>query len=245
MAAAIGAVIGVPSLRIKGLYLAIATLAAQLIIEWTINHVPWISGGVQASIEVPRPRLFGYVLESQTQLYLFLLFFAALAIVATINLVRSRIGRAFVAIRDHDIAAELIGIDIFRYKLIAFAISSFYAGVTGVLYTYYLGIANYEQFQINVSIDYLAMIIIGGLGSVLGSILGAVFVTLLPIATRWFLEGFGSLFLSQADLANIIPNLRLVIFGALIVLFLALEPEGLNRLWRNVLGYFRVWPFSY
>ena len=245
MAAAIGGLIGVPSLRIKGLYLAIATLAAQLIIEWTINHVPWISGGVQASIEVPRPRLFGHALESQTQLYLFLLFFAVLAIVATINLARSRIGRAFVAIRDHDIAAELIGIDIFRYKLIAFAISSFYAGVTGALYTYYLGVANYEQFQINVSIDYLAMIIIGGLGSVLGSIFGAVFVTLLPIATRWFLEGIGSLFLSQADLANIIPNLRLVIFGTLIILFLALEPEGLNKLWRNILGYFRVWPFSY
>ena len=245
MAAAIGAVIGVPSLRIKGLYLAIATLAAQLIIEWTINHVPWISGGVQASIEVPRPNVFGLVLHNQKQLYLFLLFFACIAIVATINLARSRIGRAFIAIRDHDIAAELIGIDIFRYKLIAFAMSSFYAGVTGVLYTYYLGIANYEQFQIGVSIDYLAMIIIGGLGSVLGSILGAIFVTLLPIATRWLLEDFGGLFLSQADLANTIPNLRLVIFGALIILFLALEPEGLNRLWRNILGYFRVWPFSY
>jgi len=189
--------------------------------------------------------VLGLVLHSQKQLYLFLLFFACVAIVATINLARSRIGRAFIAIRDHDIAAELIGIDIFRYKLIAFAISSFYAGVTGVLYTYYLGIANYEQFQIGVSIDYLAMIIIGGLGSVLGSILGAIFVTLLPIATRWLLEDFGALFLSQADLANIIPNLRLVIFGALIILFLALEPEGLNRLWRNILGYFRVWPFSY
>jgi branched-chain amino acid transport system permease protein len=245
MAAAVGALIGVPSLRIKGLYLAIATLAAQLIIEWTINHVPWISGGVQASIEVPRPNAFGLVLHNQKQLYLFLLFFACVAIAATINLVRSRIGRAFIAIRDHDIAAELIGIDIFRYKLTAFAISSFYAGVTGVLYTYYLGIANYEQFQIGVSIDYLAMIIIGGLGSVLGSILGATFVTLLPIATRWLLEDFGGLFLSQADLANIIPNRRLVIFGALIILFLALEPEGLSRLWRNILGYFRVWPFSY
>ena len=97
------------------------------------------------------------------------------------NLVRSRVGRAFIAIRDQDIAAEIIGIDIFRYKLLAFAISSFYAGVTGVLYTYFLGIANYEQFQIGVSIDYLAMIIIGGLGSVLGSIFGAIFVTLLPI----------------------------------------------------------------
>src|SRR6202521_91988 len=245
MAAAVGAVVGIPSLRIKGLYLAIATLAGQLIIEWTINHVPWISGGVQASIEVPRPTFLGAQLKTQMQLYLFLLFFAAVAIVGAINLVRSRIGRAFIAIRDQDIAAEIIGIDIFRYKLLAFAVSSFYAGVTGVLYTYYLGIANYEQFQINVSIDYLAMIIIGGLGSVLGSILGAIFVTLLPIATRWMLGDFGSLLFSAGDLANIIPNLRLVMFGALIVVFLALEPEGLNRLWRNILSYFRVWPFSY
>jgi branched-chain amino acid transport system permease protein len=245
MAAAIGAVIGVPSLRIKGLYLAIATLAGQLIIEWTINHVPWISGGIQASIEVPRPSVLGTQLKTQTQLYFFLLFFAALAIVGMMNLARSRIGRAFIAIRDQDVAAEIIGIDIFRYKLLSFAVSSFYAGVTGVLYTYYLGVANYEQFQINVSIDYLAMIIIGGLGSVLGSIFGAIFVTMLPIATRWMLESLGGLIFSPSELANIIPNLRLVIFGALIIIFLALEPEGLNRLWRNVLGYFRVWPFSY
>ena len=245
MAAAIGAVIGVPSLRIKGLYLAIATLAGQLIIEWTINHVPWISGGVQASIEVPRPSVLGTQLKTQTQLYFFLLFFAALATVGMMNLVRSRIGRAFIAIRDQDVAAEIIGIDIFRYKLLSFAVASFYAGVTGVLYTYYLGVANYEQFQINVSIDYLAMIIIGGLGSVLGSIFGAIFVTMLPIATRWTLESVGALIFSPSELANIIPNLRLVIFGALIVIFLALEPEGLNRLWRNILGYFRVWPFSY
>ena len=177
MAALIGAIVGIPSLRIKGLYLAIATLAGQLIIEWVINHTPAISGGAQASIQVPRPSLWGYEFRTQGQLYFFLLFFAALAIVATLNLVRSRIGRAFVAIRDQDIAAEIIGINIYRYKLLSFAISSFYAGVCGVLYTYYLGIANYEQFQIVVSIDYLAMIIIGGLGSVLGSILGAVFVT--------------------------------------------------------------------
>src|ERR1051326_7954633 len=162
MAALIGAIVGIPSLRIKGLYLAIATLAGQLIIEWTINHVTFISGGVQASIEVPRPRLGPYVLSSQRAMYYFLLFFVVVAIVGTMNLVRSRIGRAFIAIRDQDIAAEIIGINIFRYKLLAFAISSFYAGAAGVLYTYFLGIANYEQFQINVSIDYLAMIIIGG-----------------------------------------------------------------------------------
>ncbi len=245
MAALIGVLVGIPSLRIKGLYLAIATLAGQLIIEWTINHVPAISGGAQASIEVPRPALFGYQMKTQGQLYFFLLFFAAVAIVATLNLVRSRIGRIFVAIRDQDIAAEIIGIDIFRWKLIAFAISSFYAGVCGVLYTYYLGIANYEQFQIGVSIDYLAMIIIGGLGSVLGTIFGAVFVTLLPIVIRTFMETFGGYFFSDGDLPNVISSLRMIIFGGLIIVFLVVEPEGLNRLWRNIRNYFRTWPFSY
>jgi len=245
MAAAVGAVVGIPSLRIKGLYLAIATLAGQLIIEWTINHVTFISGGVQASIEVPRPRLGAMVLNTQRDMYYFLLVFVVIAIVGTMNLVRSRVGRAFIAIRDQDIAAEIIGIDIFRYKLLAFAISSFYAGVTGVLYTYYLGIANYEQFQIGVSIDYLAMIIIGGLGSVLGSIFGAAFVTLLPIAIRYAMEAFGSLFFAPQTVLNLIPNLRLMMFGALIILFLIVEPEGLNRLWRNIRNYFRIWPFAY
>ncbi|HEV8641287.1 MAG TPA: branched-chain amino acid ABC transporter permease [Methylomirabilota bacterium] len=245
MAALVGTVVGIPSLRIKGLYLAIATLAGQLIIEWTINHVTWISGGVQASIEVPRPRLGGFEIASQREMYFFLLVFVVIAITGTLNLMRSRVGRAFVAIRDHDIAAELIGINIFRYKLTAFAISSFYAGVTGVLYTYYLGIANYEQFQIVTSIDYLAMIIIGGLGSVLGSIFGAIFVTLLPILIRYAMEAFGSLVLSPQAVLNTIPNLRLILFGALIVFFLVVEPEGLNRLWRNIRNYFRVWPFAY
>src|SRR5213082_934678 len=240
MAALIGALVGIPSLRIKGIYLAIATLAAQLIIEWTINHVPAISGGVQASIQVPRPSFFGVQLKSQTQLYLFLMGFAVLAIVGTSNLVRSRIGRAFIAVRDQDIAAEIIGISTFRYKLISFAVSSFYAGVCGVLYTYYFGIANYEAFQIGVSIDYLAMIIIGGLGSVLGSIFGAIFVTLLPIVLRYAMEAFGAMFFSPATMLNLIPNLRLMMFGALIIFFLIVEPEGLNRLWRNIRSYFRV-----
>ena len=245
MAAAVGAVVGIPSLRIKGLYLAIATLAGQLIIEWIINHVTFISGGVQASIEVPRPRLGTIPLASQRQLYFFLLAFVVLAIIATLNLVRSRVGRAFIAIRDQDIAAEIIGIDIFRYKLLAFAISSFYAGVTGVLYTYFLGIANYEQFQINVSIDYLAMIIVGGLGSILGSVLGAMFITLLPIVIRLSMEAFGGMFLEPQTVLNLIPNLRLMMFGALIIFFLVVEPEGLNRLWRNIRNYFRIWPFAY
>ncbi|HKW92511.1 MAG TPA: branched-chain amino acid ABC transporter permease [Methylomirabilota bacterium] len=244
-AAAIGMVVGIPSLRIKGLYLAIATLAAQFLIEWSINHVTWISGGVQASIEVPRPRVGGFPIESQRQMYLFLLTVATLATVGALNISRSRIGRAFVAIRDHDVAAEIIGINVFRYKVVAFGISSFYAGVTGVLYTYYLGVANYEQFQIGTSIDFLAMIIIGGLGSVLGSILGATFITLMPIVLRWVTETIVQISGAGTDVANITTNLRLICFGGLIIVFLILEPEGLERLWRNVRNYFRVWPFAY
>ncbi len=245
IAAVVGVVVGIPSLRIKGLYLAIATLAGQLMIEWTINHVTWISGGVQASIVMPRPTVAGRPIASQRAMYLFLLVFVTLAIVATLNLMRSRVGRAFVAIRDHDIAAEIIGVDIFRYKLLAFAISSFYAGATGVLYSYYLGVANYEQFQLGTSIDYLAMIIIGGLGSVLGSIFGAIFITLLPILMRYATESLGTLVFSSATVLNVVSNLRLIAFGVLIIVFLVLEPEGLNRLWRNIRNYFRVWPFAY
>ena len=208
--------------------------------------MPSISGGVQASIEVPRPSLFGISFNTQRQLYYFLLVFVVLAIVGTLNLVRSRIGRAFIAIRDQDIAAEIIGIDIFRYKLLAFAISSFYAGVTGVLYTYYLGIANYEQFQLDVSIDYLAMIIIGGLGSVLGSIFGAIFVTLLPIVIRCCMENVGVAVLQpRPSWPTSSPTCASCCSARLIIVFLVVEPEGLNRLWRNIRSYFRVWPFAY
>ncbi|NQV60045.1 MAG: branched-chain amino acid ABC transporter permease [Alphaproteobacteria bacterium] len=245
MAAAIGVLVGLPSLRVKGLYLAIATLAAQFIIEWVLNHTPAISGGIQASIEMPRPVFFGTVLNTQSELYFFILPVTIVAIVATLNLVRSRIGRAFVAIRDQDIAAEIIGINVYRYKLLAFAISSFYAGVTGVLYTYYFGIANYEAFQLPISIDYLAMVIIGGLGSVLGSIFGAVFITLLPIVIRVFMETVGVFFVDGVYLAQVIAQMRLILFGGLIIFFLVVEPDGLNKLWQNIRNYFRVWPFSY
>lgn len=239
MAALVGAVVGIPSLRIRGIYLVISTLAAQLIIEWVINHVPAISGGTQASIDVPRPVVFGQNLKTQQQFYFFLFAFVAIAIVGALNLGRTRVGRAFIAIRDQDIAAEIMGINITRYKLAAFMISSFYAGVTGVLYTYYLGIANYEQFQLGVSVDYLAMIIIGGLGSVRGAILGAVFVTLLPIVVRTLLETLSHMFGVSAELTQYIPHLRLTIFGVLIIVFLVAEPDGLNKLWLDARNHLR------
>ncbi|CAN5420743.1 branched-chain amino acid ABC transporter permease [soil metagenome] len=239
MAALIGAVVGIPSLRIRGIYLVISTLAAQLIIEWVINHVPAISGGTQASINVPRPTVFGMELKTQQQFYFFLAAFVVLAVIAALNIARTRAGRAFIAIRDQDIAAEIMGINIARYKLSAFMISSFYAGVTGVLYTYYLGIANYEQFQLGVSIDFLAMIIIGGLGSVRGAILGAIFVTVLPMAVREVLESVGSLFAVSTELVRYIPHMRLTLFGVLIIAFLVVEPDGLNKLWLNARNRFR------
>jgi len=182
VAALVGTLFGIPSLRIKGLYLAIATLAAQLIIEWTINHVTWIGGGAQSSIYVDTPTFAGLQFNNEFRRYYLILVFFLLAYFAAQNLVRSRVGRAFIAIRDRDVAAEIIGVNIFKYKLIAFAVSSFYAGVAGALWTYYLRIANYENFTLAVSIEYLTMIIIGGLGSVLGAVLGAIFIKLLPIA---------------------------------------------------------------
>ena len=245
MAAFIGILVGIPSLRIKGLYLAIATLAAQFIIEWVINHTPTISGGVAASIEMPPPEFLGKELVNQAELYYFLMVIMVIALVGAMNLIRSRIGRSFIAIRDQEIAAEIIGINVFKTKLIAFAVSSFYAGVCGVMYTYYLGIANYENFQLITSIDYLAMIIIGGLGSVLGSVFGAFFITLLPFGVRIFMETVGVFFVEGVYLAQVIAQMRLIIFGGLIIFFLVVEPEGLNKLWQNIRNYFRVWPFSY
>jgi branched-chain amino acid transport system permease protein len=246
VAALVGAFFGIPSLRIKGLYLAIATLAGQFIIEWVINHSTWISGGVQSTIYVPTPTFFGLEINSEYRRFYMVLPVAIVAYVAAMNLVRSRVGRAFVAVRDRDVAAEIIGVDIFRYKLLAFAVSSFYAGVAGALWTYYLKIANYEHFTLATSVSYLAMIIIGGLGSVLGSVFGAVFITLLPIVLVYVVEGGAALFgFHYASIADFLANLRLIIFGGLIILFLAIEPEGLFRMWGNVKRYFRLWPFSY
>jgi len=246
VAALVGAFFGIPSLRIKGLYLAIATLAGQFIIEWTINHSTWISGGVQSTLYVPTPTFLGWEINSEYRRYFMVLPVAIVAYVAALNLVRSRVGRAFIAVRDRDVAAEIIGVDIFRYKLLAFAVSSFYAGVAGALWTYYLKIANYEHFTLATSVSYLAMIIIGGLGSVLGSVFGAVFITLLPIVLVYVVEGGAALFgFKYAAIADFLANLRLIIFGGLIILFLAIEPEGLFRMWGNVKRYFRLWPFSY
>lgn len=239
--AGVGAIFGIPSLRLKGLYLAIATLAAQQIIEWTITHWRWLTGGVEALV-VPAPMLFGERVGTNFRFYWVILFFATLTTIFAVNLFRTRVGRAFIAIRDQDIAAEVMGVDVFRYKLLAFATSSFFVGLSGALLAQWRGIVNYERFTFETSIFYLAVIIIGGLGSVSGSIYGAVFMTLLPAVLSNAGRAVGG---SIPALAGILPFIQQGVFGATIILFLIFEPQGLAKIWRNIKDYFRLWPFSY
>jgi branched-chain amino acid transport system permease protein len=242
--AVVGCVFGIPSLRVKGLYLAIATLAAQFIIEWNLLHSAWITGqGAQGALVIEPAALGALVLDTERRKYYLIMTVALLATVVARNIVRTYLGRAFVAIRDQDIAAETMGVNIFRYKLLAFATSSFYAGVTGGLWAYYTQVVSYEHFLINTSIDYLAMIIIGGLGSVPGSILGAAFITLMPAGIRDGLEVLKRLGLPGG--LGYFSYAREILFGLVIVLFLVFEPEGLYRIWRRTKDYFRLWPFAY
>lgn len=238
--ALVGAFFGLPSLRLKGLYLAIATLAAQQIIEWGIIRSP-LTGGVEALV-LPSPTLFGLKMSRDFNFYWLGLFFLTLTVLYTVNLFRSKIGRAFIAIRDQDIAAEVMGVNVFQYKLYAFAISSFFVGLSGALLAQYRTIVSFERFTIETSIFYLAVIIIGGLGSISGSIYGAIFMTLLPA----ILSNLGSALSDTIpQMARLIPFIQKGVFGLTIILFLVFEPEGLAKIWRNIKDYFRLWPFSY
>jgi len=241
IAAFIGMIFGIPSLRIKGLYLAIATLAAQVIIEYTIVHWEGLTNGV-AGMYVPSPSLFGFVFDNDKKFYYLLLGFALAAVVSGRNLFRTRVGRAFIAIRDRDISAELIGVNIFRYKLLAFSISSFYAGVAGSLWGYYTNIISPEHFTIVLSIDYLAMIIVGGLGSIIGTVFGVIFMILIPE----LLTTVGILLKSTfGDITTLISAIKGLVFGVTIILFLIFEPDGLSEIWRRTRDYWKLWPFSF
>jgi len=239
--AAVGAVFGIPSLRLKGLYLAMATLAAQVIILFLIVNWESLTNGT-AGIIVQRPELFGFKFSSEISYYYLVLVVLIATVIFTMNLFRTRVGRAFVAIRDRDLAAEVMGINLFKYKIYAFAISSFFIGIAGALMGHYTRVIGPEHYDLNVSISYLAMILIGGLGSVIGSIFGAVFITLMPVALREIIT-----FLSPwiPALGNHYAGIREMIFGLIIILFLIYEPEGLYKIWRNIRDYFRLWPFSY
>lgn len=241
MAAMVGAVFGIPSLRLKGLYLAIATLAAQVIIEYTIIHWTGLTNG-SAGIVIDAPSVGTMSLADDKNFYYFALLIALAAVVCTVNLFRSRVGRAFMAVRDRDLAAAVMGINLLQYKVMSFGLSAFYAGIAGALMAGYLRVITVENFTVEVSIQYLAMIIIGGLGSVMGSIYGAAFMTLLPIFLRTAADFLGAFL---PNVAHFLLSMQTALFGLIIVLFLVFEPEGLAKLWKDIKDYFRLWPFSY
>jgi branched-chain amino acid transport system permease protein len=244
--AAVGALFGLPSLRIKGFYLAVATLAAQFFLSWCFIRVPWLYNyNVSAAIEVPTRTLFGVPVTGPTATpaarYLVVLGIVILMTWLAANLVHGRIGRMWMAVRDMDIAAELIGIRLYRTKLLAFAVSSFYCGVAGALMVFmWLGAAEPDSFNINESFLILFMVIIGGLGSLIGSFFGAAFIWVLPIVLRALPEYLG-LTINSAT----VEQLQFMIVGALIIFFLIVEPHGLARLWQIGKQKLRVWPFPY
>lgn len=239
--AIVGMVFGIPSLRLKGLYLAIATLAAQVILEFVFVRWRGVTGGSQG-LMVPPASIGGITFNSDFKFYFLALGFTILAVVLAKNIVRTKPGRAFMAIRDRYISAEIIGIPIFRYKLMSFGISSFFAGVAGSLWGHYIGIITPEHFGVMISIQYLSMVIIGGLGSIYGSILGAIFMTLLPELLRLI----SGLFSDQYPvLIHIFGAIREGIFGLVIILFLIFEPDGLAARWKTIQSYWKLWPFSY
>ena len=238
---AIGTFFGMPSLRLKGLYLAIATLAAQEIIEWVITHWTGVTGGTEALV-VPAPQLFGVRMNTDFRFYWLVVILASATALFTANLFRSRTGRAFLAVRDQDVAASVIGVNVFRYKLLAFATSSFFVGLAGALIAYYRNIVSWERFTLETSLFYLAMIIVGGLGSIRGSFFGAALITLLPA----LITNAGRMLQDSAPaIASQLPNIQQASFGLIIILFLVFEPKGLSKLWQNVKDYFYVWPFAY
>lgn len=229
-AAVMGVGFGLPSLRIRGLYLVIATLAAQFILNFVFVHWQSVTNG-DAGLTVQPAILFGYPLNNETRAYYLILFCDVIATVFAINVIRSRVGRAFIAVRERDRTAEVLGVRIVWYKFVAFALGSFYAGVAGGLLAYFNQFVNPEQFGLLLSVFFLSAVIVGGMGSILGAILGAVFMTLLPELLRGGALGIGNTF--GFDVSLILVPLRETVFGLLIVGFLILEPRGLARLWKR------------
>lgn len=240
-AALVGMVFGVPSLRLKGIYLAIATLAAQLILEYVFLHWESVTGGSRGLL-VSAPQILGFSFDSDKKLFYLLLALDALALLMVSNILRSKHGRAFVSIRDFYLSAEIAGVNLFGYKLAAFGASSFLAGVAGGLWAHYTMFVSAEQFNLGLSISYLAMIIIGGLGSVSGSVMGAVFMTTLPEVLNAATRVLSGVF---PDISAQFVALREGVFGMVLVLFLVFEPEGLAHRWRLIKAYWKLYPFAH
>jgi branched-chain amino acid transport system permease protein len=241
-ATAVGVLFGIPSLRIKGLYLAVATLAAQFFCDWAFLRIKWLTNNSSSgSVNIGELDMFGWIVDTPAEKYLFCLGFVAVFALVAKNLVRSHIGREWMAIRDMDVAASVIGIRPVYAKLTAFAVSSFFVGVAGALWGFvYLSAWEPAAFNIDRSFQLLFMVIIGGLGSIMGSFFGAAFIVIVPIV----LDNAPAMFGMPIDTATA-SHLTFMIFGALIVFFLIVEPHGLARLWSTAKEKLRLWPFPH
>jgi branched-chain amino acid transport system permease protein len=243
VAAGLGLVIGIPSLRIKGIYLGVATIAFQFIADYTYFHWAGFSGGPQGRV-VAAPHLFNLALTSRISFYYVCLPILFLLLWGAKNLMRSKYGRCLMAVRDNDISAEALGVPVFGYKLLAFVVSSFYAGVAGALLVVQLRNVYPDFFHLNVSIEYLAMVIVGGMGPVIGSIFGAVFIVLFPELLSNMISTLAQL-TRNPELTILMAPARLIVHGFLIVLFILIEPAGLAGIWRKVSSYWKIWPLPY
>ncbi len=238
---AVGLIVGIPAGRIKGLYLAIATLASQYILEDFFARANWFTGGSSGAMAKPFS-IFGYEMYTDQSFFYVVLFYVVIMFVAGANLMRSRDGRAFIAVRDHYLSAEIMGINLNKYRILSFGISSFYAGIGGALFGHYLGFVSVEGFTLVLSIQFLAMVIIGGLGSVMGAMFGTVFMVLLPEVMEFgvYLVGSDNTALTQA-----LAYIKEMAIGLAIILFLIFEPDGLSHRWKMIKNYWKLYPFSY
>ena len=242
VAAIFGIIVGIPSLRIKGFYLMVATLAFQFVIDYIIIHWESVTRGIRG-IELPTPHILGVSLSTHKAYFLFLFVLVVFFMWGAKNITRSKIGRAFIAIRDNDVSAEIIGISIFRYKLLSFAVSAFYAGVAGALFAGLLRTAIPEDYTFLHSIIFLAMVLVGGLGRMVGTIFGVVFVTLVPVLLDLIVSYIANVY--DPNFTMYLGPMKELVFGGLIILFIIFEPEGLVGIWIKIRDYFRIWPLPY
>ncbi len=242
VAALVGFGLGIPCLRLKGLYLAMATMAFGVVVDFVVITWDKLTEGVRG-ISVAKVTVFGFPLNSDSRMCYFLLVCTILSILAIKNLVRTRVGRAFIAIRDRDIAAEVMGVNITAYKVMAFTVSSFFAGIAGSMYSYTMGYIHPEHFTLLLSVQYLAMIIVGGLGTILGSIFGAVFIILVPELIKAIARA--SEILIPALKGKYDEEWNIAAFGLLIMIFLIFESDGLYGIWGRIKTSFKNWPYTY
>ena len=243
--AMVGLIFGLPAARLKGLYLVIATLAAQYILLDFFSRAEWFTGGASPAMANPFS-LFGYVLRGDRQYFYVVLAYVVICYLLVTNLMRSRDGRALVAIRDHYLSAEIMGINLTKYRTLSFGLAAFFAGISGALYAHYQLVVSNEGFGIERSILFLAMVIIGGTGSIMGTLMGTAFVVLLPESMEWLSAGLkGSAIDRALQLNNNLTFLREIAIGLIIIAFLIFEPDGLAHRWRQIKTYWKLYPFSH